>query len=216
MATLFDSGLKKALSIKTFRKKFVIDTGIINVFDFNFGGLQIPEIDEEVAERVGAYARDLQNLQTNAKTEDLIESSMRRNEIKKDVFDALVHQGTLIAEQEQLVTQALYDFIMGMIMEVLVLPSGIPRDDWSNNQNYFQHITNMVMSSIQTNGATSGLQFENNFMSNMAFYATNSSYYNDFYDNISIPQRNISTNAINSSINTNVYNVKNLIRGIIN
>jgi hypothetical protein len=216
MATTFDSGLKRAISSKIFSKKFVIDTGIINVFDFNFGGLQIPEIDEDVAQRVAETTRDLQNLQTNAKTEDLIESSMRRNEIKKDVFDALVDQGTLIAEQEQLVTQALYDFIMGMIMEVLVLPSGIPRDDWSNNQDYFQHVTNMVMSSIQTNGATSGLQFENNFMSNMAFYATNSSYYNDFYDSITIPKPNISTNAINSSINNNVYNVKNLIRGIIN
>tara|TARA_A100001015_G_C15038536_1_gene737924 strand:- start:3467 stop:4117 length:651 start_codon:yes stop_codon:yes gene_type:complete len=216
MAIEYDSGLKRALSIKTFRKKFVIDTGIINVFDFNFGGLQIPEIDEQVAQRVAETTRDLQNLQTNAKTEDLIESSMRRNEIKKDVFDALVLQGTLIAEQEQLVTQALYDFIMGMIMEGLVLPSGIPRDDWSNNQDYFQHVTNMVMSSIQTNGETSGLQFQNNFMSNMAFYATNSSYYNDFYDSITIPKPNISTNAINSPINTNVYNVKNLIRGIIN
>ena len=171
--------IKNKMVLKSFNDKFDITVPIISEVDYDFDFIEVPTVDEDVAARNLEYAETVRDLQENPGMQKLIEDSMNRNRIQKQLLDLMIQEGIKQAEEQQLATQALYDFIMGMIFEYLVMPAGIPRDDWSNNQNYFQNLTNMVMAGVQTGGQTQGTDFRNNYVNNLLYYQTNQAYYND-------------------------------------
>ena len=229
-------GIKNKSVSKVFSNYFDINVPVISTVDYDFDYLQVPVIDNDAAARVLEYSKTVQDLQENPGMKKMIEESMARNTIQKQLLDLMVAEGMKQAEESQLQTQALFDYIMGMIFEYLVQPAGIPRDDWSINQDYFQSLTNMVMSAVQTGGETQGMDFRNNFVNNLSYYQTNQGYYNDYaapMTNIapsmapmantiaeSPPIANLTTNIAPmtqaspapSSINSRVMNIRSLLR----
>lgn len=218
--------IKRPSVTKYFRNTIDINVPIIGTSEYDFDDLDTPSPSSTGSTIMDAneYAETVRALQERPGMQKLIEDSMNRNKIEKQVLDVMIQEGIKQAEEQQLATQALYDYIMGMIFEYLVMPAGIPRDDWSINQNYFQNLTNMIMSGVQTGGQTEGMAFRNNFVSNLSYYQTNQAYYNDY----AAPMVNIVTqqslaqsvtegsisqvNTTNTSVNNRVANIRNLIR----
>ena len=201
--------LKKPIVVKNYSRTFPINIGIINKNQFTFSGVN--NIIEEVIERIESSTQTLNQLREESfRTKSIKEAAaagQRREVLIKTTIETMVMEGIKIAEQEQLQAQALYDFIMGMIVEVLVLPSGVPRDDWVSDQLYYQEIANIVMSGIQSGGALSGKEFENNFVNNLNLYDLNAAYFSDFIG--PVVEGNI------SSLNMNVYTARQLARSYI-
>lgn len=216
MATLKTTKLKKPIVVKNYSRTFPINVGIINKNVYQFDGLNV--VLEDVVDRVESSTQTLNQLQQESSridsVKDAVAAGERRDILLKTTIETMVMEGLKIVEQEQLQMQALYDFIMAMIVEVLILPSGVPRDKWISNQLYYQDSTNIVMSGIQSGGALSGQEFENNFVNNLNFYNLNSAYYSDFVSPFTKADSSNSFNSFNS-INRNVYSARTLARNYI-